>query len=159
MTATHNTKRASGPRAWRFRFSLKTLLLVVGLFCVALTAVLGTRPLEAHKQRQTVAAIRGVGGTVLYDYEYDFTPENGRPPGWQRSETPPHILLLLFGQDALANVVYVQLQGPRVSDADLVHLNSLPHLQHVHLAGTQVSDEAIRKLKTERPNLSVTGLH
>jgi hypothetical protein len=156
MTVAHDVRCASSPRLWRFKFQTRTLLLVVGLVCVALAA-LGTRLRDAQKQRQTVAAIRGAGGLVFYDYEYDFTLDNGRQPGRQRSETPSPFLLGLFGQDAIANVVYVQFESPQVSDSDLVHLDKLPHLQHLQLAGTRVSDEAIGKLQTDRPILSVTG--
>ena len=85
-------KRFRGPRAderpsvtmagmksrW-FRFSLRTLLLLIAVLCVWL----GIQVNAARRQREAVAAIQSAGGSVVYDYE--IVP---RPPTPVRTRSP-----------------------------------------------------------------------
>ena len=83
------------------RFSLRTLLLFMLVVCVAL----GWKVERTRKQRDTVAWVHQMGGSVVYDYEVD---DNGRrvpnaePPGrkWLRN---------LLGIDYFDDVVEVDL--------------------------------------------------
>ena len=51
-------------RRW-YQFSLRTLLLVMTVFAVWL----GIKIHQARQQKQAVAAIEKLGGTVYYDYQ------------------------------------------------------------------------------------------
>jgi glycerol-3-phosphate dehydrogenase len=47
------------------------------------------------------------------------------------------------------------IENTRVTDAGLIHLAGIPKLTFLRLAGTQVTDEAIAKLKRTLPKLKV----
>ncbi len=67
-------------RRW-FRFSLRTILL----FATALCLWLGMTVTQARQRERAVKAIEAAGGTVGYDYQYDFAKHGSRnqprPPG------------------------------------------------------------------------------
>src|SRR5690349_9024205 len=71
-------------RRW-LRYSLRTLLLLVTLFCVWL----GIQVDRAHKQQHAVRELRRLGGRVLYDCRPD-TDREPSGPAWLRK---------LIGQD------------------------------------------------------------
>ncbi len=60
MTTTHPKRRF-------FRYSLRTLMLVVTVFCVWM----GITANQARDQKQAVEVVLGLGGTVLYEHEID----------------------------------------------------------------------------------------
>ncbi len=87
-----------------------------------------------------------MGGVALYDFEYDFTVENGGAANWKRPESPPALLRLALGEDVLAEIVYIQLNSADISDQELGTLQgvkALSGLQHLCLTGTMVTDESI----------------
>ena len=134
-------------RRW-YQFSLRTLLVATAV-CALLMGLLTNRLIRAGKQRRIVAEIQGVGGAVLYDFQYDFTPENHRIPGWERPPTPTLIPRLILGDDFFAGVVFVQITSSVFADADLrrlAGLQELSDLQHLCLVGSQVSDEGLEYL-------------
>src|SRR5262245_42659950 len=112
---TPSTKR----KRWSLRFSLRSLLLVMLVLCVAL----GWQVERARKQRDAVEWVREHGGTVGYEYQFD---DHGRRlehpllPGteWLRNH---------LGIDFLDRVVAVNLADTQVSD--LAPLAELKHLQ------------------------------
>ena len=138
------------PRRRFFRYSLRTLMLVVTVFCVWL----GVTAKRAQDQRQAVVAIYKLGGRVLYDHQI----EESDPPG-------PAWLRQLIGVEYFFNVARVYLRKPdyhgrnsatrkRFTDADLEHLTGLvrdlkrfSELQFLDLRYTQVTDEGLMHLK------------
>jgi hypothetical protein len=110
-------------RRW-FRFSLRTLLVMVTLVCAWLAWNIN----PARKQKQAVEATRTNGGTVLYDYEVDSDgiPLNPRPDeGW---------LAKWIGMDYVHNVVSVSFPTEHVPGAaprEYYYDEILPHLQHL----------------------------
>src|SRR5437763_10676987 len=63
------------------RFSLRTLLIAITLFCVWL----GVSFNRANRQRRVVEAIKAFGGDVRYDYATDDDGSdipNAPPPPW-----------------------------------------------------------------------------
>jgi len=148
------------PRWTSSRFSVR------GLIAFALVAGIsfGLIVSSAKNQREAVAAIRGVGGTVKYDWEWrdNRTLPNGRP--WATTR-----LVDRLGVDYFGNVVYVDLYEAgsddelvqvgrlgriqilnlglsRVTDAGLIHLEGLTHLRVLSLISTEVGDAGLAHL-------------
>jgi hypothetical protein len=59
--------------AWRPRFSLRGMFILVTILCVSL----GWRLQRAREQREAVEAIRKAGGWVYYDYQH-YDPKTGK---------------------------------------------------------------------------------
>ena len=118
------------PKRRILRFSIRTLLIVLTIFCVWLS----WKVERARKQREVVAWVQEMGGSVHYGYElYDntvFLP-NAKPPG-------PEWLRNLLGIDYFGDVRCVFLDGSEVSDVS--PLAELTNLEVLHLTDTSVSD-------------------
>ena len=160
----------------RFRFTLKTLLIVVTLFTVGVGWI-GSRLYRARENRArvaagvdavvestTVAEIEKLGGTVSYGYE------QLRPPTWleRRFADPgnaddPVIVYTVtkvgFLDDAIATDACLKLlkgisglqsliaTGPGITDAGLEHLAGLESLVYLDLRDTNVTDATLERLK------------
>lgn len=161
------------PRRRRFRFSVRTLLLLMTLVSIPF-CWLGYKVRQAQQQRETVEKIGKLGGVVVYDYEpslsYGFQhPVNPPGPQWLRS---------LFGVDFLADVDRVWLpfnypvngivhlrslpslrqltiKAVPISDSDLVHFEGLSNLEDLNLYETHVSDEGCARLQRALPKLRI----
>jgi len=114
MTTTPSKLR----RRW-FQFSLRTLFVLVTVLCVWL-AVTANR---ARNQREAVAAIEELGGSVRYEYQNSFGQE---PPG-------PKWLRELVGEEYFVSVVDVFLHNTKVTDNGVKKLQqALPNCQINH---------------------------
>jgi len=122
---------ATKPHLRFVRFSVRTLLIVLTIFCVWL----GWTVERARKQREAVEWVREVGGWASYDYKR-------RAPKW---------LMRHLGIDFFNDVTRVGLTEnlsptarPLVADVtpvkDLSPLAGLTSLKVLLLQGTQVSD-------------------
>ena len=144
-------------RRW-LQFSLRTLFVVVTVFCIWL----GIPVRQALDQKRAVEAIRKSGAQPRISYEYQI--DRSAPPG-------PEWLRRLVGDDYFFTVVALELRGPNindselaaikwltytrwldidttnVTDAGLVHLNGLTNLQRLNLIGTKVSDRGLEHLE------------
>jgi Leucine-rich repeat (LRR) protein len=153
---------ATAKRRW-FQFSLRTLLVFVTL-CAIACSWLAVKMQQAQKQREAVAAIRGLGGRVDHDYLINEEGELRENPGPQT----PRWLLRLFGIDLFSSVAAVDQAGmtdanaktlelfPRIrrlsiygtlTDAGLQHLRRLTHLRALSLRATRVTDAGFENLK------------
>lgn len=47
----------------------------------------------------------------------------------------------------------LSLNGPRITDAGLVHLETLPKLKNLWLRGTAITDEGYRRLQAALPQV------
>ena len=169
MTNTHPKRRF-------FRYSLRTLMLVVTVFCIWM----GITAKRAREQRQAVEAIREVGGFVYH--EHQMHPSYSPSPKW---------LLRLIGEDYFSSVSYVFMFGPtagtdpsrskvndvslaaierftdlrwlslsntQFTDAHMEYLNGLTKLEKLYLSGNPISDEGLLQLKG-LTNLQELGLY
>src|SRR6185295_9519114 len=92
------------PKRHRFRFSLRTLLVLVTIACVGF-GWLGMKMRQAERQRQAIEAIQALGGAVFYDYERDFNEifnPSPTPPG-------PEWIRDFLGDNFFAEVTAVNL--------------------------------------------------
>jgi hypothetical protein len=131
------------------QYGMKTLILGVTVTCLLL-GVLGSRLRQAREQRQLVAAIGRLGGTVGYDMR------NMKDAGC--------LVTGILGVDLAANVDLVDLTArpatapshsanrqvelrSTISNADLFLLSRLPHLRVLRLTGTGIGDEGLVHIK------------
>ncbi len=139
QTAEHrvNTKRK---RRW-FQYSLRTMLMLAfgcGLGWVA------QRRQNARTQRDAAAAIRELGGRVMYAGQFR---RNGLP--WEA------VAWLGMTLSGAGNMVQVDLERNNVSDAGLVHLRGLKWLKDRYLTKTRVTDAGVNELQKALPNVKI----
>jgi hypothetical protein len=101
-------------RHW-FQFSLRTLLILT-LICAVAASWVAHRRDKKRGERETIAAIRKVGGLVYYDSEVEeknlagkiVNPAGPRGPEWVRK---------LFGDDFFDDPMCVAFNNPIPSQA------------------------------------------
>lgn len=113
-------------RRW-VQFSMRTMLAVVSVSCVALAV----RVAPAERQRRAVAAIQALGGNVTY-----VVNKSTVSPFWR--------WLPRAYRDKVAEV---SITGTQVTDAELAHLQNLTGLQEIYLYGTRLTDAGLDHLK------------
>ena len=109
----------------RFRFSLRSLMIAIGILCGGLGWIIN----RAHVQRDAVAAIERAGGKVMYDREWIWKRNRPVPTGKSRW---PNWLVVRTGIDYLSNVTYVNLRY-RGSDEILARIGRLHRLEYLSL--------------------------
>ncbi len=169
MESAFEVAQARGKRRW-YQFNLRTLL-VLTFVCAIPCAWLGNRIERKREERAAVGALRELGATVTYDYEFDHIGPAG--PDWARA---------LFGEnffdevdcitfdngavindDALMNcrgfshLTWLNLYDTNVTDAGLVHLKGLTRLCYLNLGKTKVTDAGLTNI-TELKQLDQLGL-
>jgi hypothetical protein len=120
-------------------------------------------------QRNAVAEILALGGSVQYDFEFDFTQKFFLWPGTRvtnpRPSGPPWLRELL-GPEYFDEVVLVGL-GSKCKDEDLRLLRDLPQLRALHLSGTSITDAGLvhtahltrlQVLTVDNTNITAAGL-
>lgn len=149
----------------RFRFSVRLLMLMVLLVGLWL----GWRVEKARTQREAVTAVHRLGGTIEYDYTFDekgyFQP-GGRPrgPEWFWRQLGPEYagevhnvafdmrharqITNLSCLDGLTRLRSLSLDyASEITDAELIHLEPMQHLQSLWLGDSQVGDAGLARLK------------
>jgi hypothetical protein len=137
---------------WRFQFSIRTLLLLA--VAVALPCSwLAVEMKEAREQKEAVAQIEGLGGSVNYDSEME---ELSGPD-------VPDFLLRLLGADffdypafvflydeaqmeplkRLSRIETLALYHDKITDVSLHQLKGLKQVQSLVLYNTLVTDEGL----------------
>ncbi len=142
------------------RFSLRGLIVLV----LVIGCGLGWIVRSARIQREAVAAIQKVGGTVYYDWEWAHGSQipNGKPwcPNWlvdrlgidyighvtrvEMPNTSPVTTIAQIGR--LAQLEELDLPSAHVSDAAMVHLRGLKSLEVLNLLFTRITDAGLAPL-------------
>ena len=156
------------PRRRWFRFSLRTLLVLMLLACIGM-GWLGVKMQQVRRQRDAVAAMERLGGVVHWVHDYPDVGLQGK--AWLRQ---------LLGDDFFAHPDIVEirndaaieclkevsqaptliLSGRRITDAELGHLKGVKDLQAIHFIDTpQVTNDGLRHLKelTQLTALALNG--
>jgi len=150
------TDKPKSKRRW-LQFSLRTLFVVVTVFCVWM----GITAKRARDQRQTVEAIREMGGLVFYEHQlpdgvYTLNGPTSIIPPFVRldstfltlSDPPgPKWLRRIVGDEYFFTVAQVYLYGPHFTDAGLVAIGRLTDVQLVSLNSTQITDAGLVHLE------------
>jgi len=118
--------------------------------CVAVTYTIVCFSLYIRSKAELDGAyvVQASGGSVLYDFEYDFSQKNNRIEGYSRPNPPSPLLLLLFGKHAFGGIVYLQVEVS-VEEYELLQrfdFSSMPDLQHLYLSGYGVDSRITPKL-------------
>jgi len=125
------------PRRRFFRYSLRTLFVVVTVFCLWM----GWQVKRAKDQGQAVKAIQEAGGRVTYRYQDDNPARRNAPYPY-----PPWLSEFL-GEDLLLTVVGVYVEGTKVDDGKFEelseHLRRLPKLRWLELRNSRVTDRGL----------------
>jgi len=150
---------------WRFQFSIRSLLVLVVVVALPFSW-LAVEMRAARKQKEAVAAIEKLHGTLFWD----------RPavPRWLRSLLGDDFFdnvdsIFLFGPktgnawlenlDGLSRLKTLALDRTQITDADLGRLEGLSHLQELLLERTEITDIGLEKLKgwSQLQKLSLYG--
>ena len=152
--------KTTRPRRRRFRYSLRTLLLVF----VAISVGLGwftARMKEAKRQRAAVSTIVSLSGLVVYDDQpEDLTaaPTTSPVPGWLRNllgedffHTAVHVVAFndasMEAVRELPEIRRLDFVGGPATDAGLVHVRRLSRLEKLNLSDTQITDAGLEHLQ------------
>jgi len=132
------------PKRFRrfFRYRLRTLMLVVTVFCIWL----GITVIRARNQRQAVEAILALGGTIRYEHEV----ENARFGGLiVRPDLPgPEWLRPLVGDEYFFRVRQITLNGSKVDDTNVAVIRRLTGAVWLSLSFSEVADESMLHVKS-----------
>jgi hypothetical protein len=152
--------RVTGPSSW-LRFSLRTALIVVAIFCIWLSI----ESSHARKQKNAIETVRKLGGMLAYDFQMD---RNGQ---WKRPFQPrgPQWLRKAIGDDYFQRVVVVNFdEGSDPTDDDLAVLHNLTDLRTLTLMNRRrITDDGLRfvaglrrlqKLSLDGTNIDGSGL-
>ena len=130
---------------------------------------LSLRIREARQREAAVAAIRALGGYIVYDDEFDA--QGNYVPCAAPEPSSPAWLHALLGTEhfrgvsavflshaplndtslpplqGLAELRILWLDGTPLTDAGLEHLRGLPHLEGLRLSDTHVTDAGLERLR------------
>ncbi len=142
-------------RRW-LQFSMRTVIAVVTLLCVALSLWV----VPAERRRRAVAAVEVLGGTVTF-VDSQTTNESS-PIAFLRRWLPQAYFdeaesVNLFLDDAtdadlahfqgLTSLQGLELTGTQVTDAGLAHLQGMTSLKRLSLQSTQITDAGLAHLR------------
>ncbi len=161
-------KRQADRRRW-LSFSLRGVLVLLTVLCV----MLGIKASRVHRQKQSIARVKELGGLVAFDHNMRAGTWSNQPSG------PPLWLTNILGEEWFQKVVLINfdegsdptdddlavLQGlpdvreitlfdrSRITDAGLIHLGRLKHLEKLPLHGTGVRGPGLRHFASQKLTL------
>lgn len=136
-------------RRWpRFRFRLRTFVLIVTLLAVWLSIHLQ----RAHRQKLAVEKFREYGGWVAYDYQIEDSTTNPERQSWVPEWLRQTVGIDFFHNVAHVNLVYWDASGDRLDNrnsepAPLQYLKDTPWVTRVLLKETQATDDNLQHLR------------
>ena len=147
------------PRRRWLQFSLRTLFVVVTVFCVWV----GITAKRARDQKYAVETIQEMGGWVFYEHQIDdrtnmTITRNGRlyDRGGIPARPGPAWLRRIIGDEYFTTVNLVGMRGPQFNDASLEVVKPLTDLKRLALYDTKITNEGLKKLQEALPNCKIT---
>jgi hypothetical protein len=139
-----------------WRFSLKTLLILLALFCLWL----GTLANSANRQRRAIEAIQLSGGKFNYDYQLTRNgPDLEREFSYQVAPPGPKWLRRIIGDHYFITPVTLNIhRQSSIKDDCLSHLAALPFIESASFVDVSFRDSDLAHLK-HLTNLRALGLH
>ena len=158
-------------RIWRFRFTLRTLFVVVTIFA-GLSFWVGVKYREGRRQKAVVGKLRNVSvdGVIYYDYQID---EPSLRLNSNATIQAPEFLRNLLGDDFFGSVWGVQLgydainnhiiddlttlnklrylridPADRLNDAGLASIGRLTQIRYLILLDSDITDASLSHLKS-----------
>jgi len=146
------------PRRRFFRYSLRTLFVVVTVACI----LMGTVAKRARDRKLAVEAILEMGGVVTYEHEDSNSPTEPPGPVWLRQIVGDEYFFIvdhvglgsrkakdlsLAPISRLTELRSLSLIGPEITADGLVHLRGLTNLWNLSFTATQVTDEGLVHLE------------
>ncbi len=127
-----------------FRYSLRTLMLVVTVFCVWL----GWQVQKARNQQYVISIVVAENGLIAYQHgliEYQGGTDRMRklskdgPPGstWLRR---------LIGNEYFFRVSRVEVHGERIDDTFLAAIKRLADIRGLSVGGPSLTDEGVKHI-------------
>jgi hypothetical protein len=123
----------------KMRYRLRTLLIVVGALCVWL----GLRVNDVRRQRAAIAAIEQLGGTVYFHDQVSFDSRGRRIIRPHAESLYPRWWRLVEERVFSPKIAGVKLRDTTATDGDLELLKCLPHVRHLELGNTGISDHGL----------------
>ena len=151
-------------RRW-YQFSLRTLLVVMAVSCVAF-AWIGVRMHRARGNREESAVRRRLCHDAVAEVVAEIEKLSGVVTVWQVELRPQTWLEMRFDDPGdpddpvgVWKVTFVNFDRTKVADADLDGLKGLTDLEALDLGGTQVTDVGLEHLieLTHLQHLNLTG--
>jgi hypothetical protein len=140
-----NETETQSPRHRFWRFSLKTLLILLTLCCLWL----GTLANSANRQRRAVEAIQRSGGEFNYDYQR-ILPRAGSGQAFSHQVEPPGPKWLrgILGDHYFITPVTLRIgRQAGIKDNCLAHLSALPNLERAMFYEVPFRDSDVVHLK------------
>jgi Leucine-rich repeat (LRR) protein len=145
VSSEFNRSEAQARKWWRFRFSLRTLLILTTVFSVWL----GLNLNRAKIQRTSIKVLTERAPQAQnIGYDFQYLEQGGMNP--TLGPGAPAWLLRILGTDFFYRVVFVNLNGAAASVPRLQYLRGLPDLRYLGLDnGVVTTDvaEAISVMK------------
>ena len=137
----------------RRRFSIRTLLAVVGLIAIAVAHL----AYQARIERETLRRISNANGQVYYrrhDLERDEVAIAG-VQGELYDEVPPgaEFMHLLLGKTFMCDATQIYLPG-NVDEQTLREVCRMPRLRRLNLLDAMVDPVVVNGLRTEFPSIN-----
>jgi len=147
MTTTPST--TPKPRRRWVQFGLRTLLVAIFLACL-LFAWMAYLSRSGRQQRAAARALQQRGASVQYDRRVDN--DSSLPT------SVPDGPIGAFADMFASNVDDVFAEDKPLTDADLVNLRGLKHLDRLVLSGTKITDAGLEHLRhvAQLPNLCLS---
>jgi hypothetical protein len=128
-------------RRW-LRYGVRTLLVFVTLLCVWL----GWLMHGVQKQRSAAARLEQFDAELVYFPFFTMPPWNDiLPPSVRRG------LNAALPSDDWKRLTSVTIESADFRDEDLDIVANLPHLDHLRLPGTSITDAGLRRLASLKP--------
>ncbi len=148
-TRPERASRGNSKRRW-LRYSLSTLLLMMTACAMIFGLWFRTLERQARRQASAAKAIEELDGLLFFDYQLSSGTLD-------RTTTPtgPAWLRRMIGEDYFRRAEIIDLAfksgfpiwPSKITDQDLIHLESLPHLHTVEIGRNPLTDKGLAHLQ------------